>query len=103
MIKTIMFKDVQLQQQQQNISLNSASYSYKNINEHGKKLPVEDEYIRFIGARPAISRNFSPIGRNIEITQTHRFSERKPDCDCQSYGQNDSSYYQPQPATYNQC
>ena len=36
-------------------SFNSESYSPKNINEHGKKSPFEDEKIRIIGTRPAIS------------------------------------------------
>ena len=42
-----------------------------------------------------------PIGINIEIPQTHCFSEKK-DHNWKSRGQHDSSYYQPQPATYNQ-
>ena len=96
-----MFKYVQLQQQQKS-AFNSASYSYKNIHEHGKKLPFEDEEIRIIGNRPETSRTFSLIDRNIEITQTHHFSERKPDHNWQSCGQHYSSYHQPQPATHNQ-
>ena len=48
------------------------------------------------------SRTFSPIGRNIEITQTYRFSEIKPDCNWKYRGQNYSLYYKPQPAIYNQ-
>ena len=58
-------------------------------------LPVEDEEIIVIGTRPAISRMFSPICRNMEIPQTHRFSERKLDHNWQFYGQHYSSYYQP--------
>ena len=73
-----MIKDSQLQQQQK-IAFKSASYSSKNKNYHEKKSPFEDEEIRIIGTRPAISRMFSPIGRNIEIPQTHRFSEIQTD------------------------
>ena len=101
MIKTIMLKDVQ-QQQKQKSAFNSASYSSKNMNEHEKNHLFEDEEIRIIGTSPAISRVFSPIDRNIEIPQTHHFSERKPDNNWKSCGKHDSSYYQPQPATYNQ-
>ena len=36
------------------------------------------------------------------MPQTHRFSGRKIDHNCKSIGQHDSSYYQPQPGTYNQ-
>ena len=43
---------------------NNVSYFSKKITQHGKKLPVEDEDIENIGTRPAISRTFSPIGRN---------------------------------------
>ena len=73
------------------------------MNKHGKKSPSEDEDIKSIVTRPSISRNFSPIGRNIEIPQIYRFSERKPYNYWKSRGQNDLSYYQPQPANYNQC
>ena len=66
-----------------------------------KNPPVEDEDIKIISTRPAASRTFPPIGRNIETPQTHRFSERKPDSNWQYSGQHDSSYYQPQPTTYN--
>ena len=97
--KTIMFKDFQLQQEQKSV-INSASYSFKNITEHGKKSPVEDEEI-IISTRPAIGRSLSPIGRNIYISQTNRFIERKSGFNWQSRGQHDSSYYQPQPDTYN--
>ena len=46
----------------------------KNITEHGKESPVEDEDIKIIGTRPVMSRTFSPVGINIEIPQTHCFS-----------------------------
>ena len=49
---------------------------------------------------PSISRTFSPIVINIEITQTHGFSETKIDHNCQYHVQHDSLYYQPQPDTY---
>ena len=81
---------------------NSASYSSKNITGHDKKSHAEHEEIKFIRTRPEISRYFSPIGRNIEIPQTHCFSESKLDSNWQSFGQQYSSYYQPQPDTYNQ-
>ena len=58
MIKTILFNDVQLQLQLHKIEFNSASYSFKNITEHRKKSPFEDEYIKIIGTRPEISRTF---------------------------------------------
>ena len=68
-----MFKNVQLQQQF--FSFNSESYSSKDIIENGKS-SVEDEDIIIIATRPAIIITFSPIGRNIEFPQTHRFSEK---------------------------
>ena len=37
----------------------------KNTTQHCKKTPIDDEDIEIIGTRPAISRNFSPIFRNI--------------------------------------
>ena len=43
---------------------NASSYP-KNITEHRKKLPVEDVENEIIGTRPAVSRKFSTIGRNI--------------------------------------
>ena len=49
----------------------------------------------------SISITFSPIGRNIELSKTHRFSERKQDHEFQYHGQHDSLYYQLQPPTYN--
>ena len=82
-------------------AFNSASYPSKNINKY-KKSPIEDEEVQIIGTRPAISRSLSPTVRNIEIPQTHRSSERKPNHNWKSRGQYDSSYYQPQPSTYNQ-
>ena len=96
-----MFTDVQLlqQQQQQKSSLNSASYSSKNINKHGNKLPVEYEDTRNIGTIPTISVSFSPIGRNIVIPKPNRFSERKKVHNWQYFGKQDASYYKPQPAT----
>ena len=38
----------------------------------------------------------------MEIPQTHNFSERKPDHNWKSHVPHDESYYQQQPATYNQ-
>ena len=86
-----MIKDFQLQQQNKSL-FNSASYSSKEINEN-KKTSVEDKKIKIIGTMPAISRSFSPIVKNIEIPQTHRFSEGKQDHNFQYRGQHDSSYY----------
>ena len=81
------------------MSFNSASYSSKNINEHGNKSPVEDEQIIIVGTTPEISTGFSPIGINIVIPQTNSFSERKQYHNLKSCGQNNSSSYQPQPST----
>ena len=61
--------------------------------------PVEDEYIRIIGTTPETSTSFSPIGRNIVIPQANCFSKIKPVNNWQYFGQHNSSYYQPQPAT----
>ena len=83
-----MFKDVQPKHQQKS-SFNSATYSSKTSNEHVKKSPVEYEDIIIIITSPAISRKFSPIGRNIEIPQRHPLSERKPDHNFKSHGQHD--------------
>ena len=60
-----------------------------------EKSPVEDDEIKIIGTRPEISRKFSPIVINVEIPQTHRFSERKSYRNFQSCGKHDSSYYHP--------
>ena len=46
-----------------------------------------------------ISKLFSPIGRNIVNPQTHYFSEIKKDNNWLSRRKQNSSYYQPQPAT----
>ena len=54
-----------------------------------EKSPFYDEDIIIICTRPAISNTFSPIDRNIEIPQTHRFRERKPDHNCKSGENND--------------
>ena len=69
-----MFNDVQLQQQQKS-SINSASYSSPEKN-HGNKSPVEDKGVRISGTMPAISKSFSPIGRNIVIPPKQNFSEK---------------------------
>ena len=109
MIKTIMFKDIQLQKI---ISFKSASYSSKTINGHGNKSPIEDEEIIIIGTNPEISTSFPPIGINIVIPNLFS-SERRLDHNWKSSGQRNSyyyqkksatdlSYYQPQPAKYNQ-
>ena len=76
-------------------SFNGASYSSKNIYEHGNKSPVEGEEIRIIGTVPEIRTKFSPIGRNIVIPQTHCFIERKKYHNWKSRVQHNSSYYQP--------
>ena len=36
----------------------SASSYFKKINENGKSAPIEDEEIKIISTRPAISRTF---------------------------------------------
>ena len=95
------------------MSFNSESHTSKDITEHGNYSPVEDEDIIFIGTTPEISVIVSPIGKNIVIPQTNRFSERKSDHNRQPPRQHNSfyhqpksapysSYYQPQPAKYNQ-
>ena len=92
---------------------NNASLSSKNITQHGKIPPVEDEDIEIFGTSPAISRTFQPIVRNIEFAQTQLLSDRETGRNCQycslsssttDYrGQHDTSYYQPQtPDDYNQ-
>ena len=50
--------------------INNVSYSFKKINYHGKKLPVEYDDIKIIGIRPSISRTFSPIDRQIKFSQS---------------------------------
>ena len=90
------------------MSFNSASYSPKNINVDGNKSPVEDEEIIIIGTTPVISTIISPIRITIVIPQKIVLVEEKIYHNWQSpsYGQSqfatDSSYYQPQPAKYNQ-
>ena len=91
---------------------NNAPYSSKNITQHGKKLPVEDDDIKIIDLRPAISRTFSPIGRQIEFPQAQLFSESKAERNCHYresssstnyyHGKHYTLYYQHQPANYNQ-
>ena len=49
----------------------------QNINQYIKKLPVEDEEIEIICTGPEISGTFSPIGRNIEFSQTQRLLDKK--------------------------
>ena len=39
----------------------NASYFSKNITQHGRKLPVEDEDIDIIGTRTAINRTFQQL------------------------------------------
>ena len=46
-----------------------ASYSSIKSNKHKQKSPVEDDDIKSFVTRPVISRNFSPIGKQIEFTQ----------------------------------
>ena len=67
-----------------------------------KKLPVEDKEMIIICTRVAISRTFLSIGISTDIPQTHCIRERKPDHNWKLRGQHDSSYYQPQSASYNQ-
>ena len=73
-----------------------------------KKVSVEDDEIKIISIRPAISRNFPRISRNIEFSQTQGFSDRKPErnwdsCEASSSTNDycDTSYYQPQLDDYN--
>ena len=91
---------------------NASSYS-KNITQHLKKSPVEYKEIEIIGTRPSISRNFPPIGRNIEFAQSQCLSDRETGDNFQSCSvlnstnyycvQHDTLYYQPQSlANYNQ-
>ena len=68
-----------------------------------EKQSLEDDCVKIIGTRPPISCNVSPIGQNIVIPNTNRFSEKRPDHNRQTCGQHDSSYYQPQPAVQNHC
>ena len=94
-IKAFIFKDVQQQQQQQKIHL-------KVYHSHPKILTITAKNhllkIRVIGARPAISTDFLPIGRDIEIPQTHSFIERKQYHNWKSSIKHGSSYYHPKPA-----
>ena len=55
-IKTIWFKDVQLQLQQK-YGLNNASYSSKKSTHHVKRSPVEDNNIEIVGINTAIAEN----------------------------------------------
>ena len=43
----------------------------------------------------------SPIGQNIVIPNTNRFSEKIPDHNRKNCRQHDSLYYQPQPVVQN--
>ena len=43
----------------------------------------------------------SPIGQNIVIPKTNRFSEKRPDHNQQSRGQHNFLYYQPKPYLHN--
>ena len=74
--------------------------SSKDIDEHGKKLSLEDYSIKIIGTRPPISSCVSPIGQNIVIPNTNSFSGKIPDHNRQTCRQH-KSYYQPQPAIQN--
>ena len=69
---------------------NSAPYSSKNLNKHGNKPPIEDENIIIIGATLAIGTTFLLFSINLEIIQTHRFSEIKKDHSWKYCGQNNS-------------
>ena len=94
-----MFKDVQ-QQQLQQMPFNSTAY-YSN-----KKMRMSINHMLKIGilSLPVLTQQYvqvlSPIGRNIVIPQRNRFGERKTVNNCQSFGQWNSYYYQPQPDTY---
>ena len=61
-IKTVMYKDVQLQQQQKNHLTVHHTLPKKWA---WKRILFEDEEVRIICTRPAISRIVLPIGRNI--------------------------------------
>ena len=92
---------------------NNKSYSSKNITQHGKKLPVQDEEVKIIGIKPEISRNVSAIGRNIEFRKAQPYSDKETWINWQCLevsspnidycGQYYTSYYQLQPDSYNQC
>ena len=45
----------------------------------GKKSPVENEHIKTIGTRPENREPFHQLEEIYKFTQTHLFSERKPD------------------------
>ena len=60
-----------------NYGSKDASLCSKKITKDRKKSLVEDGDIEIVGTRPAIGRTFSPIGRNIEFSQTHRLSDRE--------------------------
>ena len=66
---------------------NSSSNPSKNINKHGKQSYLEEDSVIIIGIRPEISSHMSPIGQNIVIPKTNRFSEKRPDHNWKYRGQ----------------
>ena len=48
-----------------NNRFNGAKYSYNNINQSGKILPVDDDETGNIVKRPEMNKNYSPIGRGL--------------------------------------
>ena len=71
------------------------------MDKHGKQSFLEDYSVKIIGTRQPISFHVSPIGQNIVIPNTNRFSEKIQDHNRKNCRQHDSSYYQPQPAVQN--
>ena len=65
----IRFKDVEIQQQQQQNRCNYSSYSWNNSNQSGNKSPVNNHNIQIIGTRPALNLEKSPISTNIFFSQ----------------------------------
>ena len=62
-IQKISIKDIKLQVQQK-YGFKNAPSSYKNITQHRKRLPVENEEIEVIGTWPAISRKFHRLAES---------------------------------------
>ena len=63
-IRKIRFKDVKSQREQKNMYL-TMYHTIPKILLFMEKSPVEDEDVEIIGIRPAISRTFLPIVRNM--------------------------------------
>ena len=75
--------------------------TFQNIDEHGKKSSLEEDFVKSFGTRSPISCHVPPIGQNIVITKTNRFSEKIPYHIRKSSRQHDSLYYQAQPVVQN--